>query len=72
MRLRERSSIHNWSEDMDPNTFTRFEEFISSMGTWFEEHTLSMGIRVPEKGRFLEALEGGQSDSGGHWKGRWW
>ena len=71
MRLRERSSIHTWSEDMDSNTFIGFEEFISSMGTWFEERTSSMGTRVPKKGRFSEALEGGRSDSGIRWKGRW-
>ena len=70
MRLRERSSIHTWSKDVDPNTFTRFEECISSMGTWFKERTSSMGTQVPEKGRFSEALEGGRNNSGGHWKGR--
>ena len=48
------------SEDMDPNTFTGFEESISSMRTWFEERTSSMGTRVPEEGRF-SALEGEQS-----------
>ena len=56
---------------MDLNTFTGFEEFVLSMGTWFEGRISSMGTQVPEKGGFLEALEGGQSDNGGHWKGRW-
>ena len=55
---------------MDPNTFIGFEECISSMRTWFEERTSSMGTQVPEKGRFSEALEGGRNGSGGHWKGR--
>ena len=39
---------------MDANTFTRFKECISSMGT-----------RVLEEGRLLEALGGDQSDGGG-------
>ena len=57
MRLRERSSIHTWFEDMVPNTFTGFKECISSMRTWFEEHTSSMWTWVPKKGRFSKALE---------------
>ena len=54
---------------MDLNTFTGFEESISSMGTWFEERTSSMGTWVPKNGRF-STLEGGRSDCGGRWKGR--
>ena len=57
---------------MDASTFTRFEECISSMGTWFEEHISSMGTHVLKEGRLLEALGGDQSDGGGRWKGQWW
>ena len=39
---------------MDLNTFTRFEECISSMGT-----------HVPERDRLSKALKGHQSDGGG-------
>ena len=46
---------------MDSNTLTRFEECDSSIRTC-----------VSEEGWFLEALEGGLSNGGGYWKGRWW
>ena len=51
---------------MNLNTFTRFEECISSMGTRFKECIPSIGTRVPKEGRLSKALEGGQSDGGGH------
>ena len=58
--------FHTLFEDMNLNTFTRFEECISSMGTRFKECIPSIGTRVPKEGRLSKALEGGQSDGGGH------
>ena len=46
---------------MDSTTMTRFEECNSFMGTC-----------VPKEGWFLKALEGGWSNGGDCWKGRWW
>ena len=71
MKLREKSAIHTWLEDMDPNTFTGFEEFISSMGTWFEERTSSMELECLKIVGFQRHWKGGRSESGGRWKG-WW
>ena len=51
---------------MDANTFTRFEEYISSMRTRFEERMSSMGTHVLEYGRLLEAMEGDSSNGGDH------
>ena len=56
---------------MDPNTFTGFEEFISSMGTWFEERTSSMELECLKIVGFQRHWKGGRSESGGRWKG-WW
>lgn len=62
MRLKKRSSIPTWSEEMNSNTLIGFEEWISSMGSClFEED------------RFSKTLKSGQNDGGGRWKGcGWW